>query len=759
MNRRHFIRHTSLIGGAVTISGPTALALSDPAASSTQEGAPLMQGGVRLTQAAAPLAQPLDPGTPWLDRMRWAQLAFVENDPQRFDPDFWLAYFRSIHADGALLSAGGVVAFYPTNVPYHHRSNWLGNSDPLDYMVKGCRKMNMSVVLRTDPHATRQDMYDAHPDYISVTADGKPRRHWANPELWVTCAYGPYNFDFMNQVHGEIMERYSPDGIFSNRWAGHGICYCQHCIANFKQATGLELPHSAERLDPVYHKWEDWRTVRLKELWFLWDAGIRKHRSTARFIPNGFPDKLETGKYADFFFADQQARRGVIPPWSNAMGAKELRAGLGMKPIVNIFSVGIEEEYRWKDSVQSDAEIRIWVAEGVANGMRPCFVKFGAYIYDRRWMKAVEKLYQSYHRHEAYLKNTAPMARIGLVYSEQTNQKYGGKAWQDKSNEHALGMYHVLVEDRQTFEMVNDKLLDAEHLKAFKLLILPNIAALSTTQCQQIKEFVAGGGSILATFETSLYDEEGKARADFGLSELFGVSFDKGVEGPMRNSYMRLRASGGHPVLVGLEDAYKIVNSVYRVKVNPNTGVSFPSPVTLIPTYPDLPMEDVYPREEETTTQELYLREMEGNSAPAAGAGPAKGRVAYFPGDLDRSFWQMLSADHSLLLRNTIRWALDEEPIVTVQTQGIIDVAVWAQKSSMTVHLVNLTNPMMMKGPFRDIIPIRASVSINIPKDKKVSGVHLLMSNMTPQFLHKAGTISMDIAEISDHEIIALDLV
>jgi hypothetical protein len=751
MNRRHFIRHTSLIGGAVTISGPTALALSDPAAS--------------LAQAAVPLAQPLDPGTPWFDRMRWAQLAFVENDPKRFDPNLWLAYFRRIHADGALLSAGGVVAFYPTDVPYHHRSNWLGNSDPLDYMIKGCRKMNMSVVLRTDPHATRQDMYDAHPDYISVTADGKPRRHWANPELWVTCAYGPYNFDFMSQVHGEIMERYSPDGIFSNRWAGHGICYCQHCIANFKQATGLELPRSAERLDPVYHKWEDWRTVRLKELWFLWDAGIRKHRSAARFIPNGFPDKLETGKYADFFFADQQARRGVIPPWSNAMGAKELRAGLGMKPIVNIFSVGIEEEYRWKDSVQSDAEIRIWVAEGVAGGMRPCFVKFGAYIYDRRWMKAVEKLYQSYHRHETYLKNTAPMARIGMVYSEQTNQKYGGKAWQEKSNEHALGMYHALVEDRQAFEMVNDKLLDAEHLKAFKLLILPNIAALSATQCQQLRDFVDRGGSIVATFETSLYDEEGKARADFGLSDLFGVRFAGKVEGPMRNSYLRLRSGdpgahssgqqlhpsggGSHPVLAGLEDAYKIVNSVYRVNVNPTPGLSFPSPVTLIPTYPDLPMEDVYPREEETTTRELYLREM----------GAAKGRVAYFPGDLDRSFWQMLSVDHSLLLRNTIRWALDEDPIVKVRAQGIIDVAVWAQKSSMTVHLVNLTNPMMMKGPFRDIIPIRASVSIRIPKDKKVTAVHLLMSNMTPQFLREAGTITLDIAEISDHEIIALDLV
>ncbi|WP_431215836.1 alpha-amylase family protein [Puia sp. P3] len=477
---------------------------------------------------------------PRTSRMRWAQLAFVENDPKHFDPDFWLDYFRRIHADGALLSAGGVVAFYPTNVPHHHRSDWLGNSDPVGEMIKGCRKMNMSVVLRTDPHATRQDMFDAHPDYISVTADGKPRRHWANPDLWVTCAYGPYNLVFMTDVHREIMQRYQPDGIFSNRWAGHGICYCRHCTENFKKATGLDLPRSERRLDPAYQKWEAWRKDRLRDVWFTWDGEIRKQRASARFIPNGFPDKLETGKFADFFFADQQARRGVIPPWSNAMGAKELRAGLGMKPIVNIFSVGVEEEYRWKDSVQNDAEIRIWVAEGVANGMRPCFVKFGAYIYDKRWMKAVEKMYQAYLRNETYLKNTAPLARIGLVYSEQTSQKYGGKPWQEKSNEHALGVYQALVEEHLPFEMVNDKLLDRDHLKPFRLLILPNIAALSDSQCRQLRDFVNAGGSLLATFETSLYDEEGQPRNDFGLTDLFGVSVDRtnapGTTAPVHHS-------------------------------------------------------------------------------------------------------------------------------------------------------------------------------------------------------------------------------
>ena len=166
-------------------------------------------------------------------------------------------------------------------------------------------------------------------------------------------------------------------------------------------------------------------------------------------------------------------------------------------------------------------------------------------------------------------------------------------------------MYHALIEARVPFEMVNDRLLDAEHLEPFKLLILPNIAALSDAQCDQLRQFVHRGGSLLATFETSLYDEQGERRKDFGLADLFGVSCGEQVEGPMKNSYLRLASDPAtgrfHPVLEGLQDAYRIINGIWRLDVKPQGD--FPSPVTLIPSYPDLPMEHVYPREPRDRTR------------------------------------------------------------------------------------------------------------------------------------------------------------
>ena len=64
MDRRNFLKASATVGGVTLVGNTFSFGNS---------------GHAPVTEA------------PWFDRsMRWAQLAFVENDPGHYDPEFWL---------------------------------------------------------------------------------------------------------------------------------------------------------------------------------------------------------------------------------------------------------------------------------------------------------------------------------------------------------------------------------------------------------------------------------------------------------------------------------------------------------------------------------------------------------------------------------------------------------------------------------------------------------------------------------------------
>jgi hypothetical protein len=168
--------------------------------------------------------------------------------------------------------------------------------------------------------------------------------------------------------------------------------------------------------------------------------------------------------------------------------------------------------------------------------------------------------------------------------------------------------------------------------------------------------------------------------------------------------------------------------------------------VLFVEPYPDLPMEEVYPRDLHKNVPEVYLREM------------GRGRVVYFPFDIDRIFWEVLDADHGRLLANAVRWAAADDMPVRVEGKGILDVTVWRQRDSMTVHLVNLTNPMFMKGPFREIYPVGSQrVGVRLPEGQKVRTVRLLTAGREVAFDIRNGWLTAEAPSVDIHEVIAID--
>jgi hypothetical protein len=71
-----------------------------------------------------------------------------------------------LKVDAVLLNGGGIVAFYPTEVPYHHRSQFLGTRDLFGELVAAMKRRSIRAVARVDCNLAYEDALKAHPEWF-----------------------------------------------------------------------------------------------------------------------------------------------------------------------------------------------------------------------------------------------------------------------------------------------------------------------------------------------------------------------------------------------------------------------------------------------------------------------------------------------------------------------------------------------------------------------------------------------------------------
>ena len=84
---------------------------------------------------------------------------------------------------------------------------------------------------------------------------------------------------------------------------------------------------------------------------------------------------------------------------------------------------------------------------------------------------------------------------------------------------------------------------------------------------------------------------------------------------------------------------------------------------------------------------------------------------------------------------------------------------VWRQAGSMTVHMVNLTNPMMMKGPYRELIPVgEQRVVVRLPEGSRARRVQLLREGRELPVQQNGAGLSLKVPSIHDLEVVAIEV-
>jgi hypothetical protein len=677
----------------------------------------------------------------WInDAMRWGQINIREIEPPDLDVAWWEDFWRRLHLDGITLNAGGLVAYYPTQLADHHRSRWLGERDLFGELVAAAKRCNMRVLGRIDPGESYEDVYYRHPDWFAVDTYGRPLREPGVSELYVPCMNGPYYWEFVPEIMREILGTYDVDGIFCSEWNGRGrICHCPRCRQLFKATADRDLPAAADPADMAWKQWVLWHERRLEDLSRHWDELVRALKPAALWMGN-HSDRAFLADLLDMINVDNQSRRGDQPLWAVGEQGKKMRAlTRGKKPYFHIFSSNSYSRHVAKP----EAESRLYFADAVLADSRPWFTIIGGVQNDRRQFGPLEAMYRWHHAHEPYLRGRQSLAQVAIAFYNR--DRFVAPAGPD--GDAFRGMYYALLRGRIPFDLVHVARMDNDGLAPYKVIVLPNIAALSDGEAEIVRRFVARGGAVVATHETGRYDEWGQPRAAGALDDVLGVAQRWPRIGPLSHSYSCLHPP--HALLAGLEETLVTLNSEYVCPVQPAPGTPG-SVLTLIPPYPTYPPEAAFSRTGDSGLPLLLL----------TGGASAGGRVAYWPGNVDVFVMATNSPDHCRLLSNTVRWAFAGDQPAEVVGPGLIEMHPYRQEGNLQVHLVNFTNPDCWRAPVHELVALGAQrVRMRVPPGQHVEPeAQCLVSGRTLPVREFGEWAEAQLPDLLDHEIIVFDL-
>src|SRR6202007_888386 len=92
-------------------------------------------------------------------------------------------------------------------------------------------------------------------------------------------------------------------------------------------------------------------------------------------------------------------------------------------------------------------------------------------------------------------------------------------------------------------------------------------------------------------------------------------------------------------------------------------------------------------------------------------------RVAYFSGDIERTYWLTGHGDLLRLLTNTIRWITNDERVASVSGDGFVEMFAWETTPGYAIHLLNYTNPNAHHGWMQSTYPLGPqAVSMKLPE-------------------------------------------
>jgi hypothetical protein len=408
-------------------------------------------------------------------------------------------------------------------------------------------------------------MAKTHPDWVQVALNGKPNVFYGNVVFWVDpgdesawmCPNSPYREYFLARI--KKLAATGADGIWpdvpiysadAHLWADTS----PYARAAFNSDTGLLLPTREDWNDPVWRRWVEWRHRNLNQ--YLLDIA-----AAARSVNPDIVTIVETVT-CDYMDAKKIGLDGAY-----------LRKAEGITHVWEVDVVHLNQSMRQAKENDWICFISMYKYGRGASGTKPAWAfSYGAQAADARLVMgqvlaagcnpfeckspemtatanaAMRKdMYQFVAAHGPRLFQANSLAKVALYHSSASRDYVDGPKpgtglfvttknndnWWSSDPEDSCtslnwlaefrGMVKVLVHKQIPFNVVTSPFLEPADLAPYKVLMLPDLEAISNQEAQIISDFVLNGGVIIITGPNpSGWDEFGNSRPEYALSQVLG---------------------------------------------------------------------------------------------------------------------------------------------------------------------------------------------------------------------------------------------
>ncbi len=521
-----------------------------------------------------PLPPITEPGTAWWATSR-RRVFFDSHTPDWNDPnqrgnapfpDFPVLSGVDPESDLGVLADAGVDsvvlfakcqygnAYYPTRIGHQHSA--LAGRDLFGEQLRAAHSRGIRVI------AYYSNMWDtaqafANPDWALVPAASR-----GNTGRWpALCLLSGYRQLALDQVR-EIARQYPIDGLWSDILTA-GPCVCYRCEAAFEAEYGRPIP--AERTDAGWLDLVHFSQKILRDYLEEQRAVLREERPMAALIPNfyatTFVDAVIGLSTDHLALADIGSSEGYTD-WHGlgfpSFASAYIGAGVLGAPSEVLISRFV---HTWDFTLRSPAQLRFEAFTVAAHGSAVSLddQPYATGALEPEVYRRLGPVYERIDERSPWLDGFGPEPYAAL-YASQTsrelesllgapeNHSVGEQSAQFPQSEPrsaasdlvaaVTGSYRSLVEAHLPVAFIDQRPASLSRLEQFKVVVLPDVLSVSSSEADALRRFVEGGGGLVVTGPVGVRDETGRLLPEQSLTDLLGARF--GDPGEYTFPYIRL---------------------------------------------------------------------------------------------------------------------------------------------------------------------------------------------------------------------------